>query len=432
VPVKSLLARTEAPFAARALYPIELRSWLFVGFGLGVVESGVAGVVVKSVFTGIVDTVLLNLTVALVTGASAFANIGSSAWAVWASGRDKVRALVQLMIFGGVVLALAGTATRSTGGLVVFVACVFIARVIWSGVVTVRSAIWRANYPRNLRATFTARATIVATASAAFSGVIMGALLQRDPMSFRWTFPVAGILIVLGSLLYTRVRVRRHRSLINAERNSPDLPGWRQIIRILRDDAPYRRYLLCLFVFGSGNLMVAAPLVIIMSEQLNLGELMQVIITASLPLAGLPLSAPFWARWLNRTHILQFRAWHGWVWVGAILVLAIGCAMYSLPLLVAGSTLMGIAFGGGRLVWNIGHNDFAGDDVATHYMGLHVTLTGVRGLFAPFIGVLFYQFLEAADPGLGRYALFLPLVVSAAGSLGFVWLYRTKPGVAAD
>ena len=42
--MNSILSRSKAPFAARAIYPIELRAWLFVGFGLGVVESGVVGV----------------------------------------------------------------------------------------------------------------------------------------------------------------------------------------------------------------------------------------------------------------------------------------------------------------------------------------------------------------------------------------------------
>ncbi len=428
--MNSIFSRSKAPFAARAIYPIELRAWLFVGFGLGVVESGVAGVVVKSAFTGVVDPFVLNLTVALVTGASAFANVTSTAWATWSSGRDKVQALVRLVMLGGILLALAGFAPVSAAGLAMFVACIVLARATWSGVVTVRSAIWRANYPRNWRASFTARATVVTTLATALAGGIVGAVLQRDPMSYGASFMMAGVLIVLGAALYKRVRVRRHRSLLIAEKTQDedaDGGSWQRILSILRDDPLYRRYLACLFVFGSGNLMVAAPLVIIMSEQLGYGEFLQVLITASIPLTGLPLTAPFWARWLNRAHILEFRAWHGWVWVFAILALACGSIFANLAVLISGAMLMGIAFGGGRLVWNIGHNDFANDALATHYMGLHVTLTGVRGLFAPFVGVLFYQYLESAQPGLGRYSLLLPMTVSALGAAGFVWLWRATP-----
>ncbi|MGI9309213.1 MAG: hypothetical protein ACR2P6_08115, partial [Gammaproteobacteria bacterium] len=72
----------------------------------------------------------------------------------------------------------------------------------------------------------------------------------------------------------------------------------------------------------------------------------------------------------------------------------------------------------------LGHNDFAPDYLATHYMGLHVTLTGIRGLFAPFVGVLFYHWLELIQPGYGRHALLLPLALAMLGAAGFVLMWR--------
>jgi hypothetical protein len=56
---------------------------------------------------------------------------------------------------------------------------------------------------------------------------------------------------------------------------------------------------------------------------------------------------------------------------------------------------------------------------AQHYMGVHVTLTGVRGGLAPPVGVLVYMALEAWHRGAGGFALLLPLVMTAAGALGF-------------
>jgi hypothetical protein len=51
---------------------------------------------------------------------------------------------------------------------------------------------------------------------------------------------------------------------------------------------------------------------------------------------------------------------------------------------------MGAARSGGGLAWNIGHNDFAPSERAGAYMGVHVTLTGIRGAFAPFLGMALY------------------------------------------
>jgi hypothetical protein len=81
--------------------------------------------------------------------------------------------------------------------------------------------------------------------------------------------------------------------------------------------------------------------------------------------------------------------------------------------------MLGSANAGANLGWNLGHNDFASIGRAQHYMGVHVTLTGVRGAIAPPLGILFYEGLEALRAGAGRYALVLPLALTTVGAIGF-------------
>ena len=57
-------------------------------------------------------------------------------------------------------------------------------------------------------------------------------------------------------------------------------------------------------------------------------------------------------------------------------------------------------------------------------MAVHVTLTGFRGLTAPFIGVAIYNAIENARPGEGSWSFAIALVVTTAGALGFYYLYR--------
>jgi hypothetical protein len=52
-------------------------------------------------------------------------------------------------------------------------------------------------------------------------------------------------------------------------------------------------------------------------------------------------------------------------------------------------------------------------------MGVHVTLTGLRGGVAPPLGVLVYMGLEASHAGAGEFALLLPFAMTLAGALGF-------------
>ncbi len=419
------------PFVARALYGRELRAWTLFSVGLGAVEGGVVGVIAKNAFEGAVGDLVLNQCVAIVAGAPAFANILSFMWAGMASGRDKVRVLTALKLAAGLSLAAIAVAPINGWGLAIFVAGVIGARLFWSGIVTVRSAIWRANYPRHVRGNFTARVTVLAALGMALTGIVTGLLLDHDPLAFRYVYPVAALAMFGGMAMYARVRVRGHRRLLAAERAEQAGSGRRRrtdLFGILRTDHDYRRYLTWMFVFGSGNLMIVAQLVVILNEQLGLSRLQQMLITSSIPFAVIPLSIPLWARYFDRVHIVRYRAVQSWSFVAAMTAFLVGVFTREPAVLWLGAALLGTGYAGGRLGWNLGHNDFASDARATEYMGLHVTLTGVRGMVAPLTGVAAYQVLQGLGDGLGVYALFLPLALTTTGALGFVRLRHRLQG----
>lgn len=414
------------PFVARALYGRELRAWGVFCIGLGTVEGGVVGVLVKNVFAGAVEPLVLNQCVALVAGAPAFANILSFAWASYASGRDKVRIVTMLETAAALSLFAVAFAPIDGAGLAMFVGGVILARIFWSGVVTVRAAVWRANYPRHVRGDFTARVTTVAALTMAAAGILTGLALDYDDRAFRVVYPLAGLAMLAGMYVYRGVRVRGDRQLRRAElgqdgESAERQPGYRQI---LRENPDYRHYLTCMMAFGGGNLMMVGQLVVVLNEQLDVSRLEQMLITSSIPFLAIPLSMPFWGRFFDRTNVVSYRAKQSWLFVAALSMFLAGGVTASLPLFFAGSALLGIGFAGGRISWNLGHNDFAPDRHATRYMGLHVTLTGIRGLTMPVIGIGFYEWVKLAYPGAGGYALALPLLLTFSGACGFVWLDR--------
>ncbi|MFW6340933.1 MAG: hypothetical protein ACOC0Q_08695, partial [Wenzhouxiangella sp.] len=176
----------------------------------------------------------------------------------------------------------------------------------------------------------------------------------------------------------------------------------------------------------SGNLMVIALLVILLTEQFGFDRFSQVMITTTLPLLTLAVFTPIWARRLDAVHILDYRARQAWTFVLALGLFTLASAGGLHWLFWIGSLALGAAFAGGKLGWNLGHNDFASDDQSTLYMGIHVTLTGIRGLLAPLAGVLVYQALEANSPGLGRLVLVFPFVLTLGGAVTFVILARLR------
>lgn len=423
--VSYLLGR-DMPFMSRPLYPVELRSWALLGITIGAVESGVIGVLVKNVFAGQVDNTLLNFAVAIASGASALSNIFSFIWASLSHGRHKVRSLVIVQMCCGVSLLLVATAPINAFGLLMVLTGVVAARVCWSGVTTLRAVIWRANYPRNARARFAGRVLMVTSIIMALTGLAIGVLMDADPRMFRWAYPVAGAVGVWAAYLYRRLRVRGHQAILRAEQgdNGEQSRTAMGFWAILRDDALFRSYMLWNFIFGSGNLMLTAPLILVLSEQLKVSQFLQVFITSSLPLIAIPLATPLWSRKLDAMHVVHYRAINSWVFVVALSCIFLGALRDFLPLLLTGSALLGAGFAGGILGWNLGHNDFAAPEQVAGYMGVNVTLTGLRGLLMPVIGVALYELLEAAAPGTGVWSLLLPVILSTAGAIGFVNMKR--------
>jgi hypothetical protein len=128
---------------------------------------------------------------------------------------------------------------------------------------------------------------------------------------------------------------------------------------------------------------------------------------------------PWWARLFDGSHIVVYRSKQGWALVLATAVTCVAAFTGWLPMLWVGAILLGAAYSGANLGWNLGHNDFASIGRAQQYMGVHVTLTGVRGALAPPIGIIAYEWLEALYRGAGRLSLLLPLALTTAGAMGF-------------
>jgi hypothetical protein len=412
---------------------LELSVWALMAVPTGVLSGGVAGVLANTVFEGAAPVWLVAVAVALLTGAAPLANLGSMGWAHWSLGREKVPAMGRLQWLFAAALMTAALAPVNTPGLMLFVAATLCAQVLWCGIITIRASLWRLNYTRAARFAFAADNQALVSAIHALTAGLSGWLIWSNVLLFRWLLGGAALCAVLSLLRLKALRVRRERQLLRSERALSGAQTFRlgRYLSILREDPLYRRYMTCMMVLGTGNLMFLAPLILIMNEHLGISSFSQVLVTAALPTLVVPLSARYWSRVLAHEHVIAFRCrnsrWYG----AAILTAIVGVQLESEPLLWLSAVVLGVAIGGGMLGWNLGHNDFAPDARVADYLGLHISLTGLRGLVAPLIGVWLFGALERIEPGLGSWALLLPLALTASGSLGFRLLHRDhgKKGV---
>jgi hypothetical protein len=407
----------------------ERRAWTLIYVCLGIVEGGTAAVMVRSLFGTAAQGLTVDFVLALVSSAPAWANLVSLAFARRAQGRRKVGFLQPLLATLAVLVAALALVPRGGSGLVAFLILYVSSRLVWAGIDTVRSVIWSVNYPRHLRASITGRIMINGSIAIAVTGLLLGWLLEREGPWFRVLIVAAGVCGMAGAWAFRRFQVQDEEELLEAERERMkegarfDLGGIRHL---LATDADFRHYMLAMSLFGAGLLTLTPLLVICLDDVLRVSEFVQVAITTAVPVLTIPLAIGPWARFLDRHHVIVFRSVHSWVGVVGSVLLVLAVWLHQSLLLCPGALLLGISLAAGSLGWTLGHNDFAPRGEETRYMALHVTLTGIRGLFAPPVGIACYHLLENWRPAAGAWALLLPLALVVAGAREFTAMRRLR------
>lgn len=410
----------------RRNYLHELLSWCFLPFALGAIEGGTMGVVVKKAFHGAVDPWKLDLAVAVVTAAPNAANLCSFIWASLSHGRRKVPFIAALQLVTCLCVALIAAIPVNEAGLLALCLLVFVARACWTGVITVRTAVWRHNWPKGRRAGVAGKMATMQALVLALCGAAIGQAMDLSPRAWIMLFPTLAAIGLVGNAIYRRVVLLNEEAIVAAERAGTDEDERptldpRRIVTVLREDPLYRSFMLHMFVFGLGNLMLVQPQVSLMQDEFGLTYFQGILATTIIPTAIMPLAIPLWSRLMDRMHIARFRAIHGWSFVVASLLLWLATLLHNLPLFYAASVALGVGFAGGVLAWNLGHHDFAPPHRDAEYMAVHVTLNGLRGLIAPFVAAPLY----AALPEGSRHWVFaLCTAVNVAGMVGFVALAR--------
>ena len=409
-------------------YARELVAWAFLPMMMGAIEGGVVGVLTKRLFDGVVDSTWLDWSVATLAAAQGFANISSFFWAAISNGKHKIRFITALKFISVLLIATVTFVPRTPLGLAMLLFCVIGTRVCYTGVVTLRTTVWQANYTRGYRTVVAGKiATIQALvlATVAFS---VGQVMDLNEDAFRWIYPVAASFGIIGAWIYSKVRVKGHTNLLSVEQHDShnvSVFPWKTF-HLLFEDASFAKYMACQFVFGVGNLMLTAPLIIILSDKFDLDYLGQILIVTTIPILMIPISTPLWAKLLNNMHVLSFRSIHSWFFVVSSIVIALSIIWTSIAGLWLGAAIRGIGFGGGVLAWNLGHQDYAPIEKSGRYMGLHVTLTGIRGLIAPAIGIALYTTLKHQGYNAGPIVFFVGATLSAVGGIGFILLSKAR------
>jgi hypothetical protein len=449
----------------RRNYLYEMRSSFTFPLASALAEGSFTGVVASKYFGG------GPLLIAVITAAPMFGNILALLWAQLAERRRKVPFINALQL--GVVLAVALVALTwffpidpATGHPYAiagwsFAFLIITARVLASGIVTLRSAVWRMNYPRALRGQIISRITSVNNTILSLMVLAAAWMLDFAPQSYAVLYVVIAIISLLGIGQFRRIRVRGEARLLSRassirpagietvalgdagvpsySRTTRGKPAgalrgfWGQLMesmRLLKTDPMFREYQWWQFLLGASFMLMMPSLIYMVSREMTdpMNQyVLAVVVVQLVPMLTGVIFLQVWAPVFDRTPLFQFRVWLGISAITAHSLILWGALADNLWIVAAGTFMVGIAMGGGQLAWQLGQNTFATRENVGTYMGLHVMLTGLRGMFVPFIGVAIYHALSntlpsagvSAVPG-GRWLFLGSVLLCCIGTLGYV------------
>jgi hypothetical protein len=435
----------------RLSYRHEMRSAMTFPLAASLAEGSFTGVVAAKNFEASV------FLMSLITAAPMFGNIMAVVWSELSMRRRKVPMVNALQL--GVILLVASVCLLQFLPPVaagwVFAAQMIAARLMWSGIITIRSSIWRANYPRAIRGQIIGRISTVAAIVLALTTAAGSYLLDQDPQAYVYLYPASAVLGAIGIYQFSQIRVRQEALILRQEEQlytpRPESmsqtdetnvlnyapvaallgikKSFAQAWQILREDKRFRDYQRWQFLSGFSFMMFGPSLLYMVSTEMTDPKrdyLLATSVVQLIPMVTMILFTQVWAPIFDRLHITQFRVLQTSISVVAQLGLLAGALWGSnataLGLIAIGQVFVGISNAGGNLAWNLGHNDFAPPDKSAAYMAVHVMLTGLRGCFAPFLGAGLYQL-----PFVGRNIFALSAGVCFVALLGFAHMSRQTP-----
>ncbi len=407
------------PFLARRNYYYEMRHMLLWAAVAAMLEGSLAAVVVAKTFNA--SELLINI--AATTPLAAY--MTSLFWGLVCVGRRKVR-IFTLCASGAVtLLALGGMVPLTAGGTVAFIVLMGVAQFFLTGVVTVRSALWKSNYPQKHRGRIVARLQIARSMVYLLVVALIARVFDHNPDYYRWVYPIFALLGVCSLWFIGKTHVRGEDAEL-ARRAEPDSvaenlvkpvslldavsPGaiFKNAFRILRVDETFRKYCIAQMYTGCGNLILRTVVIVILTNHLlaNMSAVywISVVLLEALPMLVRLGTMPRFAAYYDRVGVVRFRVINGTCWLITNILGACGAAVvffsdsiganyvvWAVILFACLAIGRGVCAGGGAIAWNLGHLHFAKSDDAEMYMGIHVSLTGLRGLIMPFVGIVIWN-----------------------------------------
>ncbi|MHC4448604.1 MAG: MFS transporter [Planctomycetota bacterium] len=274
-----------------------------------------------------------------------------------------------------------------------------------------RGGLMRANYPREVRGRMYGLREILAIASGIVAVRVAQHFLDQDPRALRVLFPVAGLLVVAGCWIKSRIRWRFQGRDRKAGTHAFHL---REALR----DRRFVTFELAFMLYGFGFLMSWPLHILLIEEELKLSyDQYTWAQNVAFPITQLAAMIA-WGRFADRRGAVHTAGAAFTLLAVFLIAMPFVQGFYSL---LAAFGLFGVVMSGVILVWSLGPLHFAPDGRGHAYTAVHFGCVGIRSVIAPFLGYWIKEWTDSFAVGYFAAAAFVAL-----GALTMAWLARSE------
>lgn len=258
------------------------------------------------------------------------------------------------------------------------------------------------------------------------STLLFGILLDVDNFAFTYVYPGLALLSISSLFLLSNIEYKEKDDRPVKE---PFFKAIRQssmrMINILRFNRPYLHFEIGFMLYGFAFMSTVAVITIFYERALHLNyssvgfykNVYNIIAILLLPLFGRVIGKIDPRRFAIFTFssFLLYFFFTGLTEYLPFNVQWLGISIY--PLLVVAVLFNGIFAATMALLWYIGSSYFCRKEEAADYQSVHLSLTGIRAIFAPLLGVFFYGLIDFTGTFLIAIIALSSAILVMAGSL---------------
>jgi len=250
---------------------------------------------------------------------------------------------------------------------------------------------------------------------------VLGLLLDANPFSFTWFFPVLGVLGVISIILISWIEYIPKKAIEISEGLIQSMFGsFRKMVHILKTNKAYFDFQVAYMFYGFAFMSTRSVINIFYDKALDLNyssvafyqNAYNILAIILLPVFGKVIGKvdP------RRFTIIPFFAMAGYIFFTGLssyfpLHIEIWNIQIYLMLFIA-TMFYGLFFSTMLLSWNIGSSYFGSNEQAGDYQSIHLFGTGVRGAASPLIGVVLYElFGFSLTFGIAVFSLFIGIYI---------------------